>query len=183
MLEQTRSLAADRGITNVITRQAAAEELPFSSKCFELVTCRIAPHHFEDCTRFVREAARALVEGGILLIQDHLLPDDPGVGREIDRFERTRDPSHRRAYSEAEWVGMLQDAGLTVFHRETVLKRHHLLSWVERQGGSTDLVEELRAQMEEGSDRLREWMEPQDWSTPRASFLNRHLIIAGRKDR
>ena len=54
---------------------ADAENLPFEHETFDLVTCRIAPHHFPDCALFVTECARVLKKDGLLLIQDHVLPD------------------------------------------------------------------------------------------------------------
>src|SRR5690606_34813394 len=52
-----------------------AENLSFSSSTFDLVTCRIAPHHFPDVFRFVQECARVLKPGGLLLVQDLSVPD------------------------------------------------------------------------------------------------------------
>ncbi|MCJ7829814.1 MAG: hypothetical protein MUP74_00360 [Desulfobacterales bacterium] len=53
-----------------------------------------------DCRRFVKESVRVLKTPGLLLVQDHVLPEDPAVARYVDRFERLRDPSHNRAFSQ-----------------------------------------------------------------------------------
>ena len=37
-----------------------AEALPFSAESFEVVSCRIAPHHFADAEMFVAETFRVL---------------------------------------------------------------------------------------------------------------------------
>jgi ubiquinone/menaquinone biosynthesis C-methylase UbiE len=50
--------------------------MPLDDASFDLVTCRIAPHHFDDVAAFVHEAARVLKPGGMLLVQDHLMPED-----------------------------------------------------------------------------------------------------------
>src|SRR5690606_39648471 len=60
MLPVAASLAAEKGIANMRFAQADAEGLPFATGCFDLVTCRIAPHHFPDVGQFVREAAREI---------------------------------------------------------------------------------------------------------------------------
>ena len=56
MLESARRhIVDDKGAANVSFREADAEDLPFECDRFDLVTCRIAPHHFPDAQRFLRE--------------------------------------------------------------------------------------------------------------------------------
>jgi ubiquinone/menaquinone biosynthesis C-methylase UbiE len=66
MLAEAAALAASKGFANMTTARADAEALPFADASFELVTCRIAPHHFPDVPTFVAEARRVLVPGGEL---------------------------------------------------------------------------------------------------------------------
>jgi ubiquinone/menaquinone biosynthesis C-methylase UbiE len=181
MLEEAEAFIRANGVQNVLFRPADAEALPFGGEMFELVTCRIAPHHFPEPVRFVREGARVLKADGLLLVQDHVLPDNKEAARYVDDFERLRDPSHHRAYSASEWVGMFQGAGLVVEHTEQVVKRHGFLAWAERQGCMPEIIERLDAMMEQASPAVLEWMQPRDWGTPGASFANDHIIIAGRK--
>ena len=180
MLEKAAAHVAARGATNVAFRPADAEDLPFEDGAFDLVTCRIAPHHFPDCARFVREGARVLRAGGLLLVQDHVLPDEVAA-REVDAFERLRDPSHNRAFNAGEWRSMFEAAGLAVEHAEQIVKRHAFLDWAQRQGCTAEVIAQLTKMMQKAPATAREWMRPQDWSTPEATFANRHIIIAGRK--
>src|SRR5207244_8822940 len=54
-----------------------AEDLPFADASFDVVTCRIAPHHFDDIRLAVHEMAR--VSRRPVLIEGHVLVDDgPG---------------------------------------------------------------------------------------------------------
>jgi ubiquinone/menaquinone biosynthesis C-methylase UbiE len=160
---------------------ADAEDLPFDEGTFDLVTCRIAPHHFRDAARFVREAARVLRSVGILLVQDHLLPDDPVAARYIDAWERRRDPSHHRAFSGPEWEDMFERAGLQVYAFEQVTKRHSFIEWTERQGCTPAVTKQLVADMESAPEAVLAWMEPRLFGTPKASFVNRHILVAGWK--
>ena len=48
MLAETRKLAKARGLSNVKTLSAGAEDLPFPDASFDLVVCRLAAHHFDD---------------------------------------------------------------------------------------------------------------------------------------
>jgi ubiquinone/menaquinone biosynthesis C-methylase UbiE len=181
MLEAAEAHLASQGVENVTYELADAEELPFGDETFDLVTCRIAPHHFPACWRFVREGDRVLKPGGLLLVQDHVLPDDEQAARYVDAFERLRDPSHNRAYDEGEWVEMYLKANLRVEHREQVIKRHEFIPWAKRQGCTPDVIERLIRMMEGAPTAVREWMQPRDFGTPEATFVNRHILIAGRK--
>lgn len=181
MLEKARGFIAGKGVANVTFEPADAENLPFEDGAFDLVTCRIAPHHFADPARFVQEGARVLKGGGLLLVQDQVMPGDEGTARNMNAFERLRDPSHNRACSESEWLAMFAAAGFRVEHTEQIIKRHEFLSWVERQACPPETVERLVDMVAQASEAFAEWMQPRNWGTPEASFVNRHLIIAGRK--
>ena len=174
-----RFIQEERGARNVHFQLADAENLPFDDSRFDLVTCRIAPHHFPDAPRFVRECERVLKPGGTLLLQDHLLPDDERAARCVDGFERLRDPSHHRAFCQAEWQGMFRAAGLRIEHSEHYIKRHDFLTWARRQGNDERLIMRLITMVEQAPEIARQWLDPQDWRQPTATFVNRHIILRG----
>ena len=171
-----------RGISNVSFRQADAENLPFEDGQFDLVTCRIAPHHFPNAQAFVGECARVLKRGSLLLLQDQLLPDDQAAAQFVDEFERLRDPSHHRALNTAEWHAMFAAAGIAVEHSEQFIKRHDFLDWAKRQGNDEQTITELIRMLREASSIARDWMDPLDWGTETATFVNRHILMRGRVD-
>ena len=181
MLERAEAHISSKGMQNVSFEPADAEDLPFADEAFDLVTCRIAPHHFPDCPRFVREGARVLKTGSMLLVQDHALPEDEKAARYVDAFERLRDPSHNRGYAQSEWVTMFEAAGLTVEHTEQIIKNHVFLAWAERQDCTPQVMVRLVKMVEQAPQGALDWMQPQDFGTPDARFVNHHIIIAGRK--
>lgn len=181
MLDAARQFIGGKGITNVDFREADAEDLPFEDAVFELVTCRIAPHHFPDCARFVRESARVLKPGGLLLVQDHVLPEDAEAARYVDAVEKLRDPSHHRAFNKSEWVEMFRAANLNVEQTEHIVKRHDFLPWVERQGCAPEVIAEVERMIVAAPPLAAEWLQAENMGTPQASFANHHLIIAGRR--
>ena len=72
-------LATSKGFANMETAHADAEALPFEDARFDLVTCRIAAHHFPDVPTFVAEVWRVLKGGGnVRAGRQHL------AGREVD---------------------------------------------------------------------------------------------------
>jgi SAM-dependent methyltransferase len=104
---------------------ARAEHLPFDDGSFDVVTCRIAPHHFEDIQAAVDEMGR--VAQRLLVIEDNLFVDE-----QVEKVERLRDPTHVRCYSEEEWKRMLTDAGLEVERAERLERRRDVDDWLAR---------------------------------------------------
>ena len=181
MLEKARAfIVGERGVGNVAFQQADAENLPFAAGKFELVTCRIAPHHFPDVRRFVHECGRVLKPGGILLLQDTVLPADDEAAACVDEFERVRDPSHHRAFKAAEWQAMFAAAGMRVEHAEEYVKRHDFLDWTRRQGNDDRTIAALMRMMEDAPPLAKDWLDARDWGTAAASFVNHHILMRGR---
>ncbi len=118
MLAETARNAAERGLANVVIRQGAAEQLPFSDASFEIVSVRQAPHHFADAARAIREMARVAKPGGRVIIVDSRSPEDPILDRELNHIEKLRDPSHVRSYRPSEWRTMVTTAGLRIDSEE-----------------------------------------------------------------
>jgi len=180
MLYAAEKFVQDQEVTNITFKPADAEDLPFEDRSFDLVTCRIAPHHFPDCARFVQEGSRVLNPGGVLLVQDHVLPEDEAAARLIDKFERLRDPSHNHAFSHVEWKSMFEQAGLEVTNTQEITKRHQLLPWAERQGCTPEVVEQLTQILAEAPPKMVAWLQIQDDGIHIASFVNHHILIAGK---
>jgi len=133
MLQAARRHIAAQGVTNVTFCRAIAEALPFSSDGFDLVTCRVAAHHFADAPAFAAEAARVLRPGGRLLISDHIGLEDSELDAFMDRFERWRDPGHVRAYTYAEWSSFFAGTGLQIEHTESDPREpYEFESWTAR---------------------------------------------------
>ena len=114
-----------------------AEDLPFADSSFEVVTCRVAAHHFEDPAAALRELAR--VSSDHVLVADNLYLGEAG-----EDADRLRDPTHARNYSEEEWRGLFEQAGLEVEAFEREEKRIELAPWLERTGCVGEEAERVR---------------------------------------
>src|SRR5204862_3531265 len=131
MLAAARGLVRDRGATAAFVAGDAVT-LPFRDGAFDVVTCRIAPHHFPDVAGAVREVRRVLRPGGSFLVQDILGNDDAEAAAFITEVERRRDPTHIRAYRAVEWKAFLRAAGLTLMETAVVTKRRPWDGWTTR---------------------------------------------------
>jgi SAM-dependent methyltransferase len=123
-----------------------AEDLPFADGSFEVVTCRVAAHHFEDPAKAVDEMAR--VSRDLVLVADNLHLDET-----VEEAERLRDPTHVRCYSEQEWHGFFDAAGLEVDDIQRFEKRIELEPWLERAGCEGTEAERVRELL---SDRIED---------------------------
>jgi SAM-dependent methyltransferase len=104
---------------------APAESLPFEDGSFDVVACRIAPHHFEDVRKAVAEMAR--VTQRLVVIEDNVFTDE-----RVEEAEKLRDPTHVRCYSEDEWKEMLAEAGLEVEQLERFERHPAVDEWLAR---------------------------------------------------
>jgi len=104
---------------------ASAEELPFADGSFDVVTCRIAAHHFQDIRAAVAEMAR--IAQRVVVIEDNVFIDDA-----VEEAERLRDPTHVRCYSEDEWKELLTAAGLEVEQVERFERHPAVDDWLAR---------------------------------------------------
>jgi SAM-dependent methyltransferase len=131
---------------------AQAEELPFEDGSFDVVTCRIAAHHFADIRKAVSEMAR--VTQRLVVIEDNVFTDE-----HMEVAERLRDPTHVRCYSEEEWKELLTDAGLEVEQVERFKRRPVVDDWLARvdtpPADAQRVRELLGDRIEDGKLRLK----------------------------
>jgi ubiquinone/menaquinone biosynthesis C-methylase UbiE len=181
MLRGAREFITGKGAANVAYVNCDAEALPFASGSFDLVTCRIAPHHFPHAERFVMEAARILKRGGVFVMQDQVLPDDRRAAQYVEAFERLRDPSHHRAYDEYQWRGMFLDAELIVEQVEILRKNANMVKWAQMQSCTPEVIEHLQILLLQAPAAVAEHMRPACAGTLDASFDHVYVLLTGRK--
>lgn len=144
MLHQAQRLGSERGLNEKLRYVLAnAEALPFADAAFDVVTCRIAAHHFHNIHAAVREWARVVRHGGKVIVNDTVSPEDEALAAYMGELEVRRDPSHVRNYPPSLWRQMLAEAGLRVQHEavgRTPLEFH---DWVRRSGTAPEQVKVL----------------------------------------
>jgi len=132
MLAETARLARERGLANLETKPADAESLPFRDASFELVTCRLAFHHFTKPETAVREFARVLAPGGILGFADNIAVEDAEGAAAYNAYEKLRDPSHHEVLPLSRLIALFEREGLHVEATRSFSKEFLFEPWADR---------------------------------------------------
>ena len=176
MLAETRKLAHVRGLHNVRTGNAKAEDLPFPDMSFDLATCRLAAHHFRSVLAFAAEAFRVLMPQGRLGLVDNISPQEDSVSAAYNTFEKLRDPSHGTCLSLDAWQATLEQAGFTLDHAETLDQDIEFAPWCARM--RCDALTEARLRALLADDPLRSLLRPRDGEGGLAFTLQEAIMIA-----
>ena len=160
-----------------------AEALPIPDEAFDLVVSRLAFHHLEKPNPVFREMLRVCKAGGTIAIMDLVSPEDPAAAAAYNLHERKRDPSHSRALTEAELVGLLEGGRLVEVSsagREIEVSVEAWLNLTETPVPVADSIKnDLRAELAGGAiTGMRPFHRDQG-----LMFLQRWVVAVGRKAR
>ena len=191
MLDETAKLAVAKGLGNVETALADAEALPYAADSFDLVSSRIAPHHFPNMPRFVAEVRRVLKPGGKFALVDNIAPDadtTPGFSAEqlaaadvsYNLFEKIRDPSHGRALTAAGWRGLVGNCGLALRHQEIMPKAMGFVAWCRNMAVPPLLAAELAAMLADAEPCLAAFLQPTEKDGDTIFMLRELVLIAAK---
>jgi len=191
MLAQVEAQVRDKAIGNVDTVEADAEALPFDDASFNLVTCRIAPHHFPDIPKFVSEVYRVTKPGGVFALVDNAAPDEatnPGFSDEelseaaetYNTFEKIRDPSHNRAWTTGEWLACIDAAGFKIEHTEILPKKMTFDTWIKNMSVPDEKVPGLAAMLHDAKPAFAAYIQKCE-DEKGLGFTIAELMVVGRK--
>jgi len=156
MLVAAKEYARSLSLGNILYVTGDAEALPFADESFEIVTCRIAPHHFPDPHQFIQEVSRVLRPGGRFGLTDNVSPEDPLAAEFINEVERLRDGSHVWCPSIANWQSWIREAGLVCEMEKSWDKTYHFADWVARTAHNREQRTEVELALRGADVRLRE---------------------------
>jgi ubiquinone/menaquinone biosynthesis C-methylase UbiE len=132
MLAVVADTARARGLANIETRIAPAENLPFDDASFDFAASRFSAHHWRDFGAGLRQARRVLKPGSTAIFIDVVAPGFAAFDTHLQAVELLRDPSHIRDYTSSEWEASLARAGFRVRNTQMRRLRMDYPTWVER---------------------------------------------------
>lgn len=112
MIDKARLRQASLGLDNVSWFVGPAEQLPFGSQAFSVVTTRYSLHHMEAPLAVLREMVRVCRPGGTVSVVDICVSEDEGKAARFNELERLHDPTHVRALPLSEHVRNFHELGL-----------------------------------------------------------------------
>ena len=156
MLTAAEKFVKGNGNQNVEFIKRDAENLPFSNDTFDVVTCRIAPHHFPNINEFIKEVFRVLKKGGQFLLDDNVVPEDDQYDQFYNKVEKWRDYSHFRAWKKSEWICMLEFTGFEIDEWHRFEKTFYFDSWCNRMNLPMEEKKNLTQYFLGASERIKD---------------------------
>jgi ubiquinone/menaquinone biosynthesis C-methylase UbiE len=188
MLEVAARLGHEQKLANEVLTAADAENLPFAGQKFDLVTCRLAAHHFPSIAKFMMDVWRVLRSGGTFALVDNVVPGSlrrgksglvqEQAGRYVNAFDGLRDPSHERSLSVVEWQRNFYEAGFRLIHQEKAVKALGFNAWTERMQVSAENVLRLRAMLEQAPQPVIDFMKPRFYVNDLTFDLTEAIFVA-----
>ena len=181
MLAQAKALMEAAGRANVRLQIADAQALHLPDASFDVVTCRIAPHHFTDVDAATREVARVLRPGGRYVMEDSLAPDDLACAAFLHEAEVARDPTHVRSLTLEEWCAVIRRAGLRMEALQVERKRRHFGAWLERGGVAGAAATRIEGLFVEAPPRVRAEFEIEMQDARVTFYSDDKVVLAARR--
>ena len=178
MLDVAAGLAAERGLTNICTKSPTPTTCRTPMRSFDLVTCRVAAHHFPDIPGFLNETARVLKPNGIFALVDNSVPESEVGSTYINAVEVLRDPGHNRCLSVEEWEQECFASGLLVTFKETTPMALDFDDWTARMRVSAENRIRLKAMILQAPEEAAAVLTPQMQGDRMTFHLERMIMIA-----
>ena len=156
MLREARRIGRERGLVNVALSRNLAEALPVASGSAELVTSRMAAHHFPDFERMLDEACRVLKSGGALVMADSIAPPDDDAAVWMNDIELRRDYSHIQDRQERALDELVGQRGLTIHGKQHTRIGLRFNDWAARTATPQGEVESLRRDFLDAPEVVRQ---------------------------
>ena len=162
MLKAACELMVENKANNVSCCQHDAHMLPFPKQTFDLVTCRIAPHHFTDVLGFLEEVVRVSRPGASVGIIDSCTPAQPSAARHINAFERLRDTSHNHSYTGSDWKSFFYEVGLEIEYLEHYKKTLSFRAYCDRKSISSQRRTQLEVMLFQAPEAALKYLNPRN---------------------
>ena len=181
MLDAAKKFIRQNGHLNVDFVKGDAEDMPFNNETFDIVTCRIAPHHFPNINRFIGEVYRVLKPGGQFLLDDNVAPENNACDEFYNTIEKRRDYSHYRAWKKTEWLRMLELQGFTIQEWHRFEKTFIFDNWCERMNVPAETQRALNDDIIEAPDYIKQKFNVMTTGNQVRSFQGEAIVLKATK--
>ena len=119
MIERAKALSAK---PNIEFHVADSASLPFEEASYDAILCTFSFHHYLQPDHVLREIKRVLKPGGRFVIIDSARDVSLAIWLQ-DRGRRYLERSHVRYYTVSEMRALLKDAGWTLAHEISTIRK------------------------------------------------------------
>ena len=155
MINEAKKIMKERKINNLNFNICSAEELKYSDKEFDIVTCRTAAHHFLDVEKFCSEVHRVLKDEGEFIIVDTITSDQIKLNNWHQEVELIRDKSHIKNLSLIEWKNILKISKFSFLDIIQSRVTMNLNDWMERSGTSDKDKKILKDKFQNSNEKIK----------------------------
>ena len=155
MINEAKKIMKERKINNLNFNICSAEELNYSDKEFDIVTCRTAAHHFLDVEKFCSEVHRVLKDEGEFIIVDTITSDQIKLNNWHQEVELIRDKSHIKNLSLIEWKNILKISKFSFLDIIQSRVTMNLNDWMERSGTSDKDKKILKDKFQNSDEKMK----------------------------
>ena len=155
MINEAKKIMKERKINNLNFNICSAEELKYSDKEFDIVTCRTAAHHFLDVEKFCSEVHRVLKDEGEFIIVDTITSDQIKLNNWHQEVELIRDKSHIKNLSLIEWKSILKISKFSFLDIIQSRVTMNLNDWMERSGTSSEDKKILKDKFQNSNEKIK----------------------------
>ena len=155
MINEAKKIMKERKINNLNFNICSAEELNYSDKEFDIVTCRTAAHHFLDVEKFCTEVHRVLKDEGVFIIVDTITSDQIKLNNWHQEVELIRDKSHIKNLSLIEWKSILKISKFSFLDIIQSRVTMNLNDWMERSGTSDKDKKILKDKFQNSDEKMK----------------------------
>ena len=170
---------SDRQTLSIRFLWSSADDLNFDDEGFDLVTCRLAAHHFEDVSSFLTEAHRVLRPGGSVLVIDNVVPEnDLESAKWMNDYEKRRDPTHQACLSPKAWQKLFEDRGFSQKKSSRFKKVLLFDPWMKRMSKSEEEADAFWDELLNAPQKVLDYWKPKENSKgERTLRLQREIMI------
>jgi len=134
MLRRARAFQSAGQISNAAFDCGDAEQLPYSTASFDLVTCQCSLHHMPKPELGLKEMIRVMKPEGRLAIVDTLGPESDAKFELHNRIEKIRDASHTTSLRLTTFLTLFEECGLEILRQSVKRRARSFNQWMLRAG-------------------------------------------------